>query len=86
MLPKANDPRKKTISQIFHQNRIQKVLMKIKEMADVFLNSANFCDLSFASTETKFIKPKTKTQNNVVIFGFFHKKNYIIILAFFEII
>ena len=36
-------------------------------------------DLSFASTETKFIKPKTKTQNNIVIFGFFHKK---IILLF----
>ena len=31
-------------------------------------------DLSFASTETKFIKPKTKTQNNIVIFGFFLKK------------
>ena len=31
-------------------------------------------DLSFASTETKFIKPKTKTQNNIVMFGFFHKK------------
>ena len=27
-------------------------------------------DLSFASTETKFIKPKTKTQNNIVIFIF----------------
>ena len=41
--------------------------MKIKEMADVFLNSADFCDLSFASTETKFIKPKTKTQNNLLV-------------------
>ena len=28
-------------------------------------------DLSFASTETKYIKLKTKTQNNIVIFGFF---------------
>ena len=25
-------------------------------------------DLSFASTETKFIKPKTKTQNNQVVY------------------
>jgi hypothetical protein len=36
-------------------------------------------DLSFASTETKFENPITKTQNNIVIFGFFHKK---IILSF----
>ena len=42
-------------------------------------NYLTFNDLSFASTETKFIKPKTKTQNNIVIFGFFHKK---IILLF----
>ena len=42
--------------------------------------------LSFASTETKFKNPMTKTQNNIVIFGFFHKKNDIIILSFFEII
>ena len=41
----------------------------------------NFCrpifesyDLSIGSTETKFIKLKTKTQNNIVIFGIFHKK------------
>ena len=31
-------------------------------------------DLSFASTETKFQNPITKTQNNIVIFGCFHKK------------
>jgi len=31
-------------------------------------------DLSFASTETKYIKLKTKTQNNIVIFGFSSKK------------
>ena len=31
-------------------------------------------DLSFASTETKFKNPITKTQNNIVIFWFFHKK------------
>ena len=36
-------------------------------------------DLSFASTETKFINPKTKTQNNIVIYGFFLRK---IILLF----
>ena len=52
-------------------------------MADVFLNSADFCDLSFASTETKFIKPKTKTQNNIVIFGFFHKKKLYYYFGFF---
>ena len=28
-------------------------------------------DLSFASTETKFKNPITKTQNNIVIFGFY---------------
>ena len=33
-----------------------------------------FYDLFFASTETKFKNPITKTQNNIVIFGFFHKK------------
>jgi hypothetical protein len=43
MPPKATEQRKKkTICQIFHQKQIQKVLMKIEEMADVFLNSANF--------------------------------------------
>ena len=42
-------------------------------------------DLSVASTETKYIKLKNKTQNDIFIFGIFHK-NYIIILAFFEMI
>ena len=43
MHPKANEQRKKkTICEIFHQKKIQKVLMKIEEMADIFLNSANF--------------------------------------------
>jgi hypothetical protein len=43
MLPKANEQKKKkTICQIFHQNKFQKVLMKIEEMVDVFLNSDNF--------------------------------------------
>ena len=41
----------------------------------------NSNDLSFASTETKYIKLKTKTQNN--IFGFSSKK-WFVILAFFE--
>ena len=31
-------------------------------------------DLSVGSTETKYIKLKTKTQNDIVIFGVFHKK------------
>jgi hypothetical protein len=48
MLSKANDQKKKkTICQIFHQNKIQKVLMKIDEMADVFLYSANLVPHSF---------------------------------------
>ena len=42
MLPKANEQKKeKTICQIFNQKN-QKVLMKIEEMADVFLNLTNF--------------------------------------------
>ena len=40
-------------------------------------------DLSVGSTETKYIKLKIKTQNNIVIFGFF-SKNYVVILTFFE--
>ena len=43
MLPKANDQmKKKTICQISHQKKIQKVLVRNEEMPDVFLNSANF--------------------------------------------
>ena len=43
MLPKAYDQRKqKKICQILHQKQIQKVLMKIEEIADGFLNVANF--------------------------------------------
>ena len=42
-------------------------------------------DLSVASTETKYIKLKTKTQNNIVIFGIFHKKLYHY-FGFFEMI
>ena len=34
--------KKNLIGQIFHQKKIHKVLMKIEEMADVFLNSDNF--------------------------------------------
>ena len=48
MLPKASDQKKKkAIYQIFHQKKTQKVLMKIEEMADVFLNSANFASHAF---------------------------------------
>ena len=48
MHPKANEQKKKkTICEIFHQKKIQKVLMKIEEMADVFLNSANFASHAF---------------------------------------
>ena len=43
MFPKAiEQKKKKTICQIFHPQKIQKVLIKIKEMADIFLNSVNF--------------------------------------------
>ena len=44
---KLMNKKKKTICQIFHQKKIQKVLMKIEEMADVFLNSANFAPHAF---------------------------------------
>ena len=48
MHPKANEQKKKkTICEIFHQKKIQKVLMTIEEMADVFLNSANFASHAF---------------------------------------
>jgi hypothetical protein len=48
MLPKANVQRKKkTICHIFHQKKNQKVLIKIEEMADVFLNLANFAPHAF---------------------------------------
>jgi hypothetical protein len=49
MLPKANDQTKeKTICQIFHKKN-QKVLIKIEEMADVFLNLANFAKHTFST-------------------------------------
>ena len=41
-------------------------------------------DLSFASTETKFKIPTTKTQNNIVIFGFFHKKMILLFWLFLK--
>ena len=48
MLPKASDQRKKkAICQIFHQKKIQTVLMKIEEMENAFLNSANFASHAF---------------------------------------
>ena len=41
--PKANEQKKKkTLCQIFHQKKIQKVLMKIEEMAGVLFYLANF--------------------------------------------
>ena len=39
-------------------------------------NSRCTYDLSVGSTETKYIKLKTKPQNNIVIFGFFHEELY----------
>ena len=51
MLSKANEQKKKkTICQIFHQKKIQKVLMKIEEMADIFLNSANFASHAYLTS------------------------------------
>ena len=51
MLSKANEQKKKkTICQIFHQKKIWKVLMKIEEMADIFLNSANFASHAFLTS------------------------------------
>ena len=48
MLSKANEQKKKkTICQIFHQKKIWKVLMKIEEMADIFLNLTNFASHAF---------------------------------------
>ena len=48
MLPKASDQKKKkAICQIFHQKKTQKVLMKIEEMADVFIDSTNFAPHAF---------------------------------------
>ena len=40
-------------------------------------------DLSIGSTETKYIKPNTKTQNDIVTFEFFIKSDFVI-LAFFK--
>ena len=53
---------------------IQKYFRWFLVQMKTFKSAFEINDLSFASTETKFIKPKTKTQNNIVIFGFFHKK------------
>jgi hypothetical protein len=48
MLSKTNkQKKKKTICKIFYQKKIQKVLMKIEEMADVFLILANFASHAF---------------------------------------
>jgi hypothetical protein len=46
MHPKANK-KTMTICELFHQKKFQKVLMKIEEMADVFLNSADFASQAF---------------------------------------
>ena len=41
-------------------------------------------DLSFASTETKYIKVKTQTQNNIVIFGIYFFKKVILLFWLLE--
>ena len=58
------------------------VMIMYEERDEYVVTEIN--DLSFASTETKFIKPKTKTQNNIVIFGFFHKKNILLFWLFLK--
>ena len=45
------------------------------------LNVLDFYDLSFASTETKYIKLKTKTQNNIVMLVF-TKKSAVLVFGF----
>ena len=47
MLPKANEQFKKEDLPDPSPKKNQKVLMKIEEMADVFLNSANFAPHAF---------------------------------------
>jgi hypothetical protein len=47
MLPKGNDQKKTGRFVRLSQKPNQKVLMKIEEMADVFLNSANFAPHAF---------------------------------------
>ena len=59
--------------------RLAKLLF-LRNRSEIFLGQTGqtvtvaIIDLSFASTETKFKNPITKTQNNIDIFGFFHKK------------
>ena len=45
----------------------------LKNVMKLFCNS-KYYDLSYASNETKYTILKTKTVNNIVIFGIFHKK------------
>ena len=41
---------------------------------DIICRNSGTTDLSVGSTETKYIKLKTKTQKDIVILGIFHKK------------
>ena len=50
MLPKANEQYKKEDLPDPSPKKNQKVLMKIEEMADVFLNSANFASHAFLTS------------------------------------
>ena len=50
--------------------------LNILKVAIPYTDSFVFYNLSVGSTETKYIKLKTKTQNNIVISGIFHKKWY----------
>ena len=62
----------------YSQQKKTSFLVGISDKFQTFLFFQNFSwqylgryDLSIASTETKYIKLKTKTQNNIVIFAFF---------------
>ena len=57
--------------------------MKSVVCFDLLLKVQHFenYDLSFGSTETKYIKLKPKI---ILVFMVFFQKNYIVILAFFE--
>ena len=65
------------------RNELKQEILKTKTKGD-FKNVRNV--LFVGKTETKYIKLKTKTQNNTVIFGVFPKKLYCYFGFFFETI
>ena len=49
----------------------------------IFWKSESYVE-SIGETKTKYVKLKTKTQNNIVIFGFFHKKIMLLFWLFLK--